>query len=67
MSRSDLIKIALVAVILVLAVVLSGKISNSQQSAESEIVRQSIKDAAINCYAVERSRISAGKLHAGLQ
>ena len=53
MSPRDIVKILLIGVILVLAVVLSGRISNSQQSAESEIVRQSIKDAAINCYAVE--------------
>jgi len=53
MSRKDIVKIVLIAAVLVLAVVLIGRISNSQQSAESEIVRQSIKDAAINCYAVE--------------
>ena len=53
MSRKDIVKIVLIAAVLVLAVVLTGRISNSQQSAESEIVRQSIKDAAINCYAVE--------------
>ena len=53
MSRRDIFKIALVAVVLVLAVVLTGRISNTQHTAESEIVRQSIKDAAINCYAVD--------------
>ena len=53
MSRRDIFKIALVAVVLVLAVVFTGRISNRQHTAESEIVRQSIKDAAINCYAVE--------------
>ena len=53
MSLKDIVKIVLIAAVLVLVVVLIGRISNSQQSAESEIVRQSIKDAAINCYAVE--------------
>lgn len=53
MSRKDIVKIVLIGAMLVLAVVLIGRISNTQQSAESEIVRQSIKDAAINCYAVE--------------
>lgn len=53
MTRSDILKLALVIIVLVSAVILTGKISNSEQSAESEIVRQSIKDAAINCYAVE--------------
>jgi hypothetical protein len=53
MSRNDIVKLLMIIAVLVLAVVLVGKISNSQQSAESDIVRQSIKDAAINCYAVE--------------
>jgi len=53
MSRNDIVKLLMIIAVLVLAVVLAGKISNSQQSAESDIVRQSIKDAAINCYAVE--------------
>ena len=53
MNLRDIFKILLVATALVLAVLLVGRISNSQQAAESDIVRQSIKDAAINCYAVE--------------
>ena len=53
MTRRDFFKIAVITLVLVLAVILVGRISNSQQAAESELVRQSIKDAAINCYAVE--------------
>ncbi len=53
MSGRDIVKIVVIGLVLVLAVMLVGRISNSHQAAESEIVRQSIKDAAINCYAVE--------------
>ena len=53
MTRRDYFKIAVIVLVLVLAVIMVGRISNSQQAAESELVRQSIKDAAINCYAVE--------------
>ena len=53
MSRNDIIKIAVIVLVLVGAILLVNKISNSQQTAESDLVRQSIKDAAINCYAVE--------------
>ena len=53
MARGDIVKILVIVLVLVSAIVLSGRISNNQQTAESEIVRQSIKDAAINCYAVE--------------
>lgn len=53
MSGRDIVKILATILMLVAAVLLIGRISNTQQTAESEIVRQSIKDAAINCYAVE--------------
>lgn len=53
MSGRDIVKIVVIGLVLMLAVMLVGRISNSHQAAESEIVRQSIKDAAINCYAVE--------------
>lgn len=53
MSRNDIIKIAVIVLVLVGAILLVNKISNSQHTAESDLVRQSIKDAAINCYAVE--------------
>ena len=53
MARGDIVKILVIVLVLVSAIVLSGRISNTQQTAESDIVRQSIKDAAINCYAVE--------------
>ena len=53
MSGRDIVKILVTILMLVAAVLLIGRISNTQQTAESEIVRQSIKDAAINCYAVE--------------
>ncbi|MBR6088482.1 MAG: hypothetical protein IKP86_01020 [Anaerolineaceae bacterium] len=53
MTRRDIVKLAMILAILVFAVVLAGRIGNTQQHAESDLVRQSIKDAAINCYAVE--------------
>ena len=53
MDRNDIIKLVVIALILVGAVLLVDNISKSEQTTESEIVRQSIKDAAINCYAVE--------------
>ncbi len=53
MNRRDIIKLAAVLLVLVLAVMLAGRIERSQGSEETEIVRKAIKEAAITCYAVE--------------
>ena len=53
MNRRDILKIAAVILVLVLAVMLAGRIERSQSSEETEIVRKAIKEAAITCYAVE--------------
>jgi hypothetical protein len=53
MNRRDIIKLAAVILVLVLAVMLAGRIERSQGAEETEIVRKAIKEAAITCYAVE--------------
>lgn len=53
MSRQDIFKLLVIAAVLGASVLLIRWIGNSHSSAESELVRQSIKDAAITCYAVE--------------
>lgn len=53
MNRKDLIKLAAIAVVLVAAVLLVNSISKAQGSAETELVRNAVKNAALTCYAVE--------------
>ena len=53
MNRRDILKLLIIAAVLVSFVMLVQWLGNRQSTAESEIVRQSIKDAAITCYAVE--------------
>lgn len=53
MNRKDIIKILAIVVVLVLAVLLVNRIGTAQESAETEIVRDAVKNAAITCYAVE--------------
>ncbi len=53
MSRSDFFKLAIVACVLVLAVVLVGRIDRAHSTAEADIVRDAIRNAAVTCYAVE--------------
>lgn len=53
MNKRDLAKIALIAVILAAAVLLISRISGAQDTAETDIVRAAVRDAALTCYAVE--------------
>ena len=53
MSRKDLVKLLAIAAVLVLAVLLVNHIGTAQETAETEIVRDAVKNAAITCYAVE--------------
>ncbi len=53
MNRKDIIKILAIIVVLVLAVLLVNRIDTAHETAETEIVRDAVKNAAITCYAVE--------------
>lgn len=53
MNRRDFIKLGLILLVLVLAVVLVNRIDTAQTRAESDIVRDAVKTAALTCYAVE--------------
>ena len=53
MNRKDIIKILAIIVALVLAVLLVNRIDTAHETAETEIVRDAVKNAAITCYAVE--------------
>lgn len=53
MNRKDVIKILGIVVVLVLAVLLVNRIDLAHETAETEIVRDAVKNAAITCYAVE--------------
>ena len=49
----DLIKLLVIVVVLVAAVMLVSRIDTAQDSAETDIVRDAVKNAALTCYAVE--------------
>ena len=53
MNRKDIFKILAIAAALVLAVILVNRIETAQVTAETDIVRDAVKNAAITCYAVE--------------
>ena len=53
MNIRDCVKILFIAALLVLAVSLVNRIGSSQEAAETEIVRDAIKNAALTCYGVE--------------
>lgn len=53
MNRRDVVKIVVFAVVLVLAVMLVNRIELAHDTAETEIVRDAIRNAAVTCYAVE--------------
>ena len=53
MNRKDVIKILGIVVVLALAVLLVNRIGTAQETAETEIVRNAVKNAALTCYAVE--------------
>ena len=53
MNRRDCIKLALLALVLVLAAALAGRIDKAQDGAETQLVRDAVRSAAVTCYAVE--------------
>ena len=53
MNRRDIIKLVILALVLVLAVVLVNRIDFAQNSAETDLVRDAVRSAAVTCYAVE--------------
>lgn len=53
MNRKDIIKVVAIVVVLALAVLLVNRIDTAHETAETEIVRDAVKNAAITCYAVE--------------
>ncbi len=53
MNRKDVIKLLLIAAVLAGAIFLVNGISTAQETAETEIVRSAVKNAALTCYAVE--------------
>ena len=53
MNRKDIIKILAIVAVLVLAVLLVNRIDTAHETAETDIVRDAVKNAAITCYAVE--------------
>ena len=53
MNRRDLIKLLAIVAVLAAAVLLVNRIASAQDSAETDIVRDAVKNAALTCYAVE--------------
>ncbi len=53
MNRKDWIKLLAIVAVLVAAVLLVNRIGTAQDSAETDIVRDAVKNAALTCYAVE--------------
>lgn len=53
MNKRDIAKLAAIAAVLALAVLLLGRIEKANGSAETETVREAVKNAALTCYAVE--------------
>ena len=53
MNRRDWIKLLSIVLVLAAAVLLVNRIDTAQDTAETDIVRDAVKNAAITCYAVE--------------
>ena len=53
MNRRDWIKLLAIVAVLAAAVLLVNRIDAAQDSAETDIVRDAVKNAALTCYAVE--------------
>ncbi len=53
MNGRDIARIIAIVAVLALAVVLISRIDTVQGTAETEIVRDAVKNAALTCYAVE--------------
>ena len=53
MSRRDIVKLALIALVLAAAVVLILNIDTRRGREEGEVVRRAVREAAVTCFAVE--------------
>ena len=53
MNRRDWIKLLSIVLVLAAAVLLVNHIDTAQDAAETDIVRDAVKNAALTCYAVE--------------
>ncbi|MBQ9308010.1 MAG: hypothetical protein IJ229_08810 [Clostridia bacterium] len=53
MSIRDILKLAVIVVVLGLCVGLFGRIERTQVSEETQLIRKAVKDAVLTCYAVE--------------
>ena len=53
MNRRDLIKLLAIVAVLAAVVLLVNRIDSAQGAAETDIVRDAVKNAALTCYAVE--------------
>lgn len=53
MNRRDWIKLLSIVLVLTAAVLLANRIGTAQGTAETDIVRDAVKNAALTCYAVE--------------
>ena len=53
MNRRDIMKLAVLAVALIFAVVLVNRVDSAHLSAETDLVRDAVRNAAVTCYAVE--------------
>ena len=53
MNRRDWIKLLSIVLVLAAAVLLVNRIDTAQDAAETDTVRDAVKNAALTCYAVE--------------
>ena len=53
MNRRDVLKLLAFALVMVFAVMLINRIDFAQGKAETEMVKDAIRNAAVTCYAVE--------------
>ena len=53
MNRRDWIKLLAIVAVLAAAMLLVNRIDTAQDSAETDIVRDAVKNAELTCYAVE--------------
>lgn len=53
MNKRDILKLAAIAVMLVLMVLVIGRVDSVQGREETQTVRDAVKNAALTCYAVE--------------
>ena len=53
MNRRDIIKLAVLALVLVLSVSVVNRIAGAHARAETDLVRDAVRNAAVTCYAVE--------------